>query len=417
MNEDVERIRKSVNWGGKVKRLNLLVVIALMLSLLIPAATPLAQQAARVQPLLLQLATQQPDQTVSVIVQKTVKDDRVEQAVGALGGTVTKDLHIINAFAAEMKAKDVAQLAKTDGVRWVSFDAPVVETGGPDGTVNTAALLNVYDKAIGANKLWAQGYQGSSVTVAIVDSGWNNNDDFRATPSGGDMRLLKRVGFNGNETNLDDHNGHGVHIAGIIGGNGRISKGKYIGIAPKVKFVSVKVNDSSNQASASGVVAGLQWIYDNRTTYNIRVVNLSLNSTVAQSYHNDPIDAAAEILWFNGIVVVTSAGNNGTATLYPPANDPFVITVGSADDKGTVGLTDDAVSSFSAYGTTAEGFAKPDLVAPGRSIIAPLASGGAELSQLHPEAESRWQDRLLQDVGHFDVGGSDQWRHRAAVAG
>ena len=98
MNEDVERIRKSVNWGGRVKRLNWLVVMALMLSLVMPLAAPLAQQAARIQPLLLQLAAQQPDQTVSVIVQKSVKDDRVEQAVNALGGNITKDLHIINAF-------------------------------------------------------------------------------------------------------------------------------------------------------------------------------------------------------------------------------------------------------------------------------------------------------------------------------
>jgi serine protease AprX len=116
----------------------------------------------------------------------------------------------------------------------------------------------------------------------------------------------------------------------------------------------------------------LQWIYQNKTKYNIKVVNLSLNSSVAQSYHTSPMDAACEILWFNGIVVVVSAGNNGTATLYPPANDPFVITVGATDDKGTLALSDDDVAPFSAYGTTAEGFAKPDLVAPGKNIIAPL---------------------------------------------
>ena len=132
MNEDVERIRQSVNWGGRVKRLNLLVVMALVLSLVMPLAAPLAQATARVQPLLLEMAVQQPDQMVSVIVQKTVKDDRVEQAVGALGGTITKDLHIINAFAAEMKAKDVAQLAKIDGVKWVSLD----------GRVTSASLIN-----------------------------------------------------------------------------------------------------------------------------------------------------------------------------------------------------------------------------------------------------------------------------------
>jgi serine protease AprX len=110
-------------------------------------------------------------------------------------------------------------------------------------------------------------------------------------------------------------------------------------------------------------------VLDNKAKYNIRVVNLSLNSSVAQSYHTSPLDAACEILWFNGIVVVVSAGNNGTATLFPPANDPFVITVGATDDKGTLAASDDGVATFSAYGLTESGFAKPDLVAPGRNII------------------------------------------------
>ena len=139
MNEDVERIRPSVNWGGRVKRLNMLVVMALMLSLVMPLAAPGARATARVQPLLLEMAAQDPDQTVSVIVQKAVKDDRVEQAVGALGGTFTKDLHIINAFAAEMKAKDVPQLAKTDGVKWVSLDAAVRSTADGSVSIRVAA--------------------------------------------------------------------------------------------------------------------------------------------------------------------------------------------------------------------------------------------------------------------------------------
>ena len=84
------------------------------------------------------------------------------------------------------------------------------------------------------------------------------------------------------------------------------------------------------------VVAALQWVYNNKAAYNIKVVNLSMNSSVYQSYHTSPLAAACEILWFNSVVVVVSAGNNGTSTLYPPANDPFVITVGATDDKNTV---------------------------------------------------------------------------------
>lgn len=107
------------------------------------------------------------------------------------------------------------------------------------------------------------------------------------------------------------------------------------------------------------VIGAMQWVYDNKDTYNIQVVNVLLNSTVAQSYHTSPLSAAVEILWFNRIVVVISAGNNGTSdgpiTPYPPANDPIVITVGTVEDKGTTGVGDDTLAVFSAYGTTDHG--------------------------------------------------------------
>ncbi len=131
-------------------------------------------------------------------------------------------------------------------------------------------------------------------------------------------------------------------------------------------------------AMESDVVNGLQWILENRATYNIRVVNLSLNTSIAQSYNTSPMDAACEILWFNGIVVVVSAGNNGSANLFPPANDPFVITVGATEDKGTASIADDSIATFSAYGFTENLINKPELVAPGKNIVS-LSSGRASI--------------------------------------
>jgi len=199
-------------------------------------------------------------------------------------------------------------------------------------------------------------------------------------------RVVANVRFNTdyNPTWFDNY-GHGSHIAGIVGGNGRSSNGQYIGIAPLVNVINVKVSNDDGSATASSVVAGLQWVLNNRSQYNIRVVNVSLNSATPESYHTSPLDAAVEVLWFNKIVVVVSAGNNGTATLYPPANDPFVITVGAVDDKGTTSLSDDVIASFSAYGTTADGVRKPDLVAPGKNIIAFMPGNkGLTISKLHP---------------------------------
>lgn len=84
------------------------------------------------------------------------------------------------------------------------------------------------------------------------------------------------------------------------------------------------------------MIHGLQFAVDHKDDYNIRVVNLSLNSTVAESYKTDPLDAAVEQAWLKGIVVVAAAGNRGAeadAVNYAPANDPYVISVGGVDDQ------------------------------------------------------------------------------------
>jgi serine protease AprX len=89
-------------------------------------------------------------------------------------------------------------------------------------------------------------------------------------------------------------------------------------------------------------------------------------------------------LWFNKITVVVSAGNKAGGKIYPPANDPFVITVGATDDKGTNSISDDSMAAFSAYGLTIDGFKKPDLVAPGTNIVARLVNQNMGLANAHP---------------------------------
>ena len=223
---------------------------------------------------------------------------------------------------------------------------------------------------------------GEGVTVAVVDSGISPHPDLQ--DSDGSSNIIANTTLLPSTTPADGY-GHGTHVAGIIGGNGTASNGARTGVAPGVNLVNVKVSDDNGMSLGSDLVAGLQWVYDNRLTYNIKVVNISMNSSVAESYQTSPIDAAVEILWFNGIVVVVSAGNHGADTVFPPANDPFVITVGATDDLGTASLLDDVVASFSAYGTTEDGFTKPDLVAPGRNIISLLASSTASAYIYHPD--------------------------------
>src|SRR5438045_3746814 len=102
-----------MNWGQPLRAL---LIAALLLPVVAVAPAHKADAAMRIQPALLQMVAQHPDATVGVIVQKTTRDNSVEQSVTHLGGTVTRDLSIINAFAAQLPAKSVNQLNNVSGV-------------------------------------------------------------------------------------------------------------------------------------------------------------------------------------------------------------------------------------------------------------------------------------------------------------
>jgi serine protease AprX len=263
-----------------------------------------------------------------------------------------------------------------------------------DSAIDGSKQVNVYNHVIGSTRLWntTNKLQGKNVTIAVVDSGVYKTKDLSG-------RIKVNVNFNPSFHDGVDRYGHGTFVAGIIAGNGNRSNGKFIGVAPKATLLNVRIADDQGMMYESDVIDSLQWVYDNKDKYDIRVVNLSLNSTVAQSYHTSPLNAAVEVLWFNGIVVVASAGNNGTSTLYPPANDPFIITVGATDDKGTTTIADDTIATFSAHGITESGYAKPDLVAPGRLIIGLLPEND-ELSMSKERASHR------VDTTYFKMSGT-----------
>ena len=139
---------------------------------------------------------------------------------------------------------------------------------------------------------------------------------------------------------------------------------------------------------------------DDGADYGVRVVNLSLASSLALPYRVDPLDAAVEAAWLRGIVVVAAAGNRGSdpgAVDRAPANDPFVITVGAVYDRATKDTEDDTLAPWSSRGITQDGVAKPDLLAPGAHIAAPLAPE-SDFAALCPSC--------VVDGRYFRVGGT-----------
>jgi hypothetical protein len=164
-----------------------------------------------------------------------------------------------------------------------------------------------------------------------------------------------------------DGYGHGSFVAQVAAGR---APGE-AGAAPRAPIVSLDVMDDSGMALTSDVIAAADWIAANGAGAGIRVANFSLLGASPSSMQFDPLDRALEQLWLSGVVVVTAAGNyavDGASSdaAYAPANDPFAITVGAADVAGTLASDDDFAAPWSAYGHTLDGFAKPELGAPGR---------------------------------------------------
>jgi serine protease AprX len=236
---------------------------------------------------------------------------------------------------------------------------------------------------VGAPAVWNSATApatGRGVTVAVLDTGVNvGHPDFA---HGG----LRAVNVNRQARDAADPHGHGTHVIGTI--KGRDASGRYLGIAPDARVISVKIADDAGVARESDLLRGLQWVYNQRLAENIRVVSLSVSAGVPTSYRTSPTAAAVEQLWRGGIVVVAASGNRGDAldaTWQAPGNDPYVVTVGCLDDDGTAAGSDDALCSFSSRGTTPDGYAKPDVVAPGRRIVSTLAASDATVAQLYPD--------------------------------
>lgn len=186
---------------------------------------------------------------------------------------------------------------------------------------------------------WAHDRQifGENIGVAVVDTGLSLHKDFTE----GENRIVAFYDLIHGRIEPYDDNGHGTHVAGIIGGNGFLSNGKYIGVAPKCKLIGVKVLDQKGDGNISDVLAGLQWIIDNKDKYNIRVVNISVGTTTKDNIdENSLLVKGVNAVWDAGIVVVVAAGNNGPGpmSISTPGISRKVITVGSSDDRITVEL-------------------------------------------------------------------------------
>lgn len=261
--------------------------------------------------------------------------------------------------------------------------------------------------SINADAVHALGYTGAGVGIAIMDSGIDGlaNPDV-AYPGktvqnvkfAGSLRDLLTLGvtlpqnagelFIENLPNTETSMGHGTHVATIAGGNGAGSGGKYVGVAPGANLIGVSVGDA---LFIFWILAGFDWILENRAQYNIQVVNNSWGSEGAYDAA-DPINEASKALHDAGIAVVFAAGNSGPGanTLNPYSAAPWVISVAAGCKAGAPWAApcadaagrDPILAGFSSRGVAGDPLLHPDITAPGALIVSGRASTGLIMTGL-----------------------------------
>jgi serine protease AprX len=364
-------------------------------------------------PALQAAAASTPNADVRVIVHSDRGAGKAQDALDEFGKVDSTRLQIVDAAAANIRAGDLPSLAQASGLVIVP-DTPVVLDGlshwkgtkikkkdqngqqGQDFTSN-----ELWTSAVGVDRLWPTlpsfgRNNANTPSIAFVDSGIEaNRSDF----AGRVRAQVSMTTLPGNSAG--DGRGHGTFVAGLAAG----AATRHAGAAPTAGIVSIDVMDDQGMARTSDVIAAAQWILRNKQQYNIRVANFSLHSATPSSFRWDPLDKAIEKLWFGGVVVVTSSGNYGVAgapsrVANGPANDPFVITVGALDLHNSVNPARATVAPWSTWGYTYDGFAKPEVTAPGRRLIGPIPAGST-LAQERPA-----QVILTADGSYMELSGT-----------
>ncbi len=282
-----------------------------------------------------------------------------------------------------------------DGGGWGDplADAVSKDSYGKNQAEKDPGSLYTVEKAIGARGLWAKkdksgrNLTGQGVGIALLDSGVA---PVAGLGSAGKVTYGPDLSIEANGAlTQQDTFGHGTFMAGIIAGRGSTNPSSdlpsapanvQLGVAPDARLLALKLASTDGSVDVSQVIAALDWVTQHPVLPDgtrVRVVNLSYGTDSAQTYLADPLAAAAENAWQHGIVVVTSAGNNGSdnGRLSDPAIDPYVIAVGATDSNNRLdGWTRDhtTVASYSEVGSTDR---HVDLVAPGTSLVSARAAG------------------------------------------
>jgi serine protease AprX len=264
-------------------------------------------------------------------------------------------------------------------------DAAVFEQGGH--VLSTPLRLDADDR-----------FTGRGVTIAFLDSGFYPHPDL-TTPRNRILAYHSIGVAAGDKSSLetpDPSSWHGMMTSVVAAGNGGLSNGFYRGIAPDANVVLVKVR--TKRISEENIERGLKWVMAHRKKYDIRVVNISAGGDVEESYLHNSLAQTVERAVRDGLIVVCAVGNAGLAPghpVLPPASAPSAISVGGLDDQNSLDRARRGMYR-SSYGPTIDGLQKPELIAPGIWVAAPILphTPTAEEAELLARLDNAPDDQL-----------------------
>jgi serine protease AprX len=218
-------------------------------------------------------------------------------------------------------------------------------------------------------------FRGRGVTIAFLDSGFYAHPDL-TKPKNRILAYHSIFAEAGDQTSLETNDvasWHGMMTSVVAAGNGGLAMELYRGIASEANVVLVKIGHTG-RISEDEIQKGLQWVLEHAVEYRIRVVNISAGGDFEESYLTNPLSQTVERCSRAGVTVVCAVGNAGHVPghpVLPPASAPSCIAVGGLDDNNSLDRARRGMYR-SSYGPTIDGLQKPELIAPGIWVPAPI---------------------------------------------
>ncbi len=345
-----------------------------------------------------------------------------------MGAKGVKGFRLINGIAAQLTSKQINELGNSTGLdiqaifldKMRSLPKDEVVKGTKGAAQSRAPRIPYVDQLLGVNIAHSAGFTGTGVKVAVIDTGVNFMPLDLGGGGGAPRSTCGSVDWTGE--GYFDYNGHGTFVASEIASQGAQLYdfgGQIEGVAPGSTIIGEKVLLGAGYGWDSWIIRGIEDAID----CGANIISMSLGGEIVPNTGFDPVSEAISAAYDSGVLPVISAGNSGPGigTVSTPGSSPYALTVGASTElsafKNVLGdfydrflfhgnsvpALPDQMIGFSGVGPNALGFPKPNMVAPGYSVIGILCPTGTASATCSPgyNSETNPYGETLADSPSF----------------